>query len=121
MTREEGIFLIECLLRDVRLNWADDPTPRCALAMNLCHELGGDFNILENECREFVNWISEGEEVDGRHFRDDFPYGYEDMNSLHNLPRTLKDKSYEFKLYVKKYITCPDWIFEGEKNEQEAG
>lgn len=107
MTEREKILLVELLLRDVRLNFADTVSPRVKFAKTLCMELGGDFEILSKDCDEFL--ADSG--CDGRYFRNDFPHGYECMEALHNLSNTYKDKSLEFQKYVKTYITCPDFIF----------
>ena len=111
MTKNEKIFMIDCLLRDVRSNWADDPSPRVEFAMNLCYELGGYFNILGDDCKEFISWINAGEEIDGRHFRAEFPYGYENLEKIHKKSFTLADKSQEIKHCVAQYITYPEYLF----------
>ena len=107
MTRNEKILLIELLLWDVRLNFADNVSPRVKFAKTLCMELGGDFEILAKDCDEFLADSS----CDGRYFRDDFPHGYENMETLHGLSHSFKDKSSEFQKYVKTYITCPNYVF----------
>jgi len=107
MTINEKILLIELLLWDVRLNFADKVSPRVKFAKTLCMELGGDFEILAKDCDEFLK----DRYRDGRYFRDDFPHGYEGMETLHNLSNTYQDKSLEFQKYAKTYITCPDYIF----------
>ena len=111
MTKNEKIFMIDCLLRDVRGNWADDPRPRVEFAMDLCYELGGDFNILGDDCKEYIDWADNGEIVDGRHFRAEFPYGYEDLDKMHKKSFTLADKSQEIKRRVDQYITYPEYLF----------
>ena len=39
------------------------------------------------------------------------------MLTREELKRTIHDKSDEFKGYIKKYITCPDWMFDDMKGE----
>lgn len=107
MSREEKILLIYILLKDVRGN-TDDPTySRVSTAIHFCNELGDDFLTLADECKDFL----EDDFTDGRYFRDDFPYGYLNMEQLHGLPETYFDKSEEFKRYVDALVTFPDMIF----------
>lgn len=108
MENKEKIYLIQCLLEDIRGNWAEKVEERTKLAKKLCLEVGGDFCKLACECDEFLSH----EYIDGRFFRTPFPYGYEDMDVLHKLPHTLSDKSDEFKQYVEEYITYPKYRFE---------
>ena len=105
--------MIDCLLRDVRGNWADDPRPRVEFAMDLCYELGGDFKILGDDCKEFISWVNKDGKrgVDGRYFRRYFPYGYEDLDTIHGQSFTLVDKSQEIKRRVDQYITYPEYLF----------
>lgn len=120
MTKSEKIFMIDCLLRDVRCNWADDPRPRVKFAMDLCYELGGDFNILGDDCKEFIGWIDAGEKIDGRHFRDEFPYGYENLNKIHGLQFVLSSKREEVRELVEEYITCPEYLFSDVENKEDV-
>ena len=61
-------------------------------------------------CDEYIaNYFEDG---DGRYFRDVFPYGYEDMEKLHDLEPTFLDKSDEFKAIAEAYITYPDTRFD---------
>ena len=113
MTEQEKIFLIECLLRDIRASWAEKVSKRTRLAKSLCLGLGGDFCKLAIECDKFLA----EEFIDGRFFRTEFPYGYEDMDMLHKLPHTLNDKSDEFKKYVEEYILYPESLFKDIQGE----
>lgn len=108
MNDKEKIYLIQCLLEDVRCNWAEKVEERTNLAKKLCLEIGGDFCKLASECDAFLSQ----EYIDGRFFREPFPYGYENMDMLHKLSHTLSDKSNEFKNYVEEYITYPEYRFE---------
>ena len=109
MDKNEKIYLIQCLLEDVRGNWADPIEPRVGKAKELCEELGGEFDILAGKCgwflENFDGWI------DGRYFRTEFPYGYNGMDALHNCPHTLNDKSREFREYANELITYPEYRF----------
>jgi len=108
MNREEKILMIQCLLHDVRLDFSDKVNRRVEFAINLCNELGDDFLILAGECKDFL----EDDFTDGRYFRDDFPYGYLNMEKLHGLTQTYNDKSSEFKKYVDRLVTCKDMLFD---------
>lgn len=115
MSREEQIYLIQCILEDVRGNWAFQVEERVEFAKDLCEELGDkDFITLAGECAEFLSM----EDKDGRFFRADFPYGYQDMDKLHNLPHTLADKSDEFKGLADVYITYPEYRFDDVEEEK---
>ena len=117
MDKKEKIYLIQCLLEDVRGNWAWDVEERVTLARNLCLELNNDkFNVLAITCSAFLDDCKYGD-IDGRFFRNTFPYGYEEMDKLHHLPHTIADKSEEFKTYVRDYITYPDFRFTDWENQ----
>lgn len=113
MTKNEKIFMIDCLLRDIRLSWAkkEDNEKRCALAMSLCQDLGGDFLILAQDCNTFYYDLLMDDSVDGRYFRDEFPHGYYDLDKIHRCSFTLSDKSRDIKKAVSKYIVCPECLF----------
>ena len=117
MTQNEKIFLIQVLLLDVRGNWSDPIEPRVSKAKELCEEIGGfDFLTLASECEWFLKYFDGW--IDGRHFREDFPYGYKGMNRLHGLPRTFNDKSDEFKACVKELVTYPYLRFKDIKEDE---
>lgn len=107
MNREEKIYLIECLLRDVRGNWADDVTDRVNKSAELCKELGGSFLKLAERCEEFLACKN----IDGRFFRDEFPEGYYGLDNFHSLTANLKDKSQEFQDIAEELITYPEYLF----------
>lgn len=102
MTNEEKILLVELLLKDLRLNWADKTRERADKACSLCKELG--FTKL-------AEVISAWDECDGRYFRYEYPEGYEGMGKLHSLEYTYQDKSDGFKYIVIGYLTYPDMLF----------
>lgn len=110
MSRDEMIYAVYCLLYDIRLNWSEKVKERVELAIKICHKLGGDFDILAEECKKFGEFGYD--EIDGRFFRDDFPYGYYGIEKLHNCSNNTNDKSIYFNMFVDEYITCPDCIFE---------
>jgi len=110
MDKEEKILLIQCLLYDIRLNWGDDIESRINLVKKICLELGGDFETLAKQCDAFLDMKNKCGYVDGRFFREEFPYGYENMYNLHSLINTLSNRSQEFKKYAKN-ITYPDIVF----------
>lgn len=110
MNRDEMIYAVYCLLYDIRLNWSEKVKERVEFAIKICHKLGGDFEVLAQECENFGEFGYD--EIDGRFFRDDFPYGYYGIEKLHNCSNNTNDKSIEFNMLVDEYITCPDCIFE---------
>lgn len=106
MTREEKILLIQLILRDVRLNWTE-PKARVVKAKELCLEIGGDdFKRLAKVCDEYMKDYG-----DGRFFRDTFPEGYEEMDTIHGLASTFLDKSEEFKQAAERILSCPEHAF----------
>ncbi len=109
MNRDEMIYAVYCLLYDIRLNWSEKVKERIELAIKICHKLGGDFEVLAQECENFGEFGYD--EIDGRFFRDDFPYGYYGTEKLHNCSNDINDRSIEFNMFVDEYITCPDCIF----------
>ena len=115
MNRQETIHAIFCLLYDIRLNWADNVEKRVKKVIELCDTIDeDDFKVLKEECIKFNNF--KPDDIDGRYFRDDFPYGYYNMPEKFNLfdstHNNIRDKSEEFKQLVFDFITCPDLIFE---------
>lgn len=131
MTFEEKVLLLECLLRDIRLNWAELTKRRINLAKKLCKDIANDestpeemkekFSILYDSCVDAGRDI-EHEDFDGRFFREEFPYGYEEMDKVHNIPHPYKlaDRSDEFKKLCKEFLTCPGSIFEDAEYDSEA-
>lgn len=109
MSRDEMIYAVYCLLYDIRLNWSEKVKERIELVIKICHKLGGDFEVLAQECEKFNKYQNS---VDGRYFRDNFPYGYLGIEKLHNCSNRTYDKSLYFNMLVDNYITCPHLIFE---------
>ena len=122
MTRNETIRLIEVLLRDIRGNSSCYVYRRVKLAEKLCLSLENeDFKTLADKCNSFAT-REHTDSCDGRYFRAEFPYGYEEMEKLYDPDfnwKTFKDKSEEFKNYVLEYVTIPSSQFEDfpEKDE----
>lgn len=119
MNVNEKILLVQLLLEDIRCNWGWENTSgvcsRAIKAEELCEELAYELNddryfTLANCCNDYIaTYYDDG---DGRYFRDVFPYGYENMGSLHGLAPTFLDKSKEFKLIAEEYLTYPDIRFD---------
>jgi hypothetical protein len=122
MTQNETIRLIEVLLRDIRANWEYYVFRRVKLAEKLCLSLENeDFKILADECISFAT-REHTDSCDGRYFRAEFPYGYEEMEKLYDQDfngKTFADKSEEFKNYVLEYVTIPSSQFEDFPEEDE--
>ena len=115
MTEKEKMFLVYCLLYDIRLDWNSEQKniSRAELASNLCMELGGDFIDLKFTIDTYLQELYNGKSVDGRIFRDGFPKGYCGMDKLYpEITNKLTDKSTEFQEFVKKYIYNPQYIFQ---------
>lgn len=56
MSEKEKIYLIQCLLYDIRLNWSTCVKRRAELAKKLCLEIGSDdFLTLAKECDTFLS------------------------------------------------------------------
>lgn len=119
MNIKEKILMVQLLLQDIRGNWGwendDGICSRAIKARDLCEEIASELNddkylTLANSCNEYIETYFEN--GDGRYFRDEFPYGYENMDGLHGLKYTFKDKSDDFKMVVKEYLTYPDYLFE---------
>ena len=119
MNREEKIFLVQCLLADICENWREcfSVEGPVALATFLCDEIGGEeFSTLASKCTEFL--AMDPVDRDGCCFQTEFPYGYENMDKLHNLSHTLADKSDEFKSMADFYIIYPEHRFEDMKERE---
>lgn len=121
MTTKEKILLVELLLRDIRGNWGWERTgsigSRAKMARDLCKEIASetdneDYMTLAVSCNDYIGCSIAWGDWDGRWFRESFPNGYENMGSLHNLPLTYKDKSAEFKMIAKDYLTYPEHRFD---------
>ena len=108
MSEQEKILLIELILNDIRLNWADSVSSRVETAYRLC----GEISTRSDDFLHLGEVIREWDHSDGRYFRDTFPEGYEDMSNLHNLDYRLNDKSDEFKRVVDSVLTYPEYLFE---------
>lgn len=120
MNIKEKILLVQLFLEDIRGNWGWENTRgefcgRAIKARELCdviaEESGNDdYHILGTRCNAYIaSYFCDG---DGRYFREEFPYGYENMESLHGLKQTFLDKSEEFKALAKQYLTHPECRFE---------
>ena len=122
MNIKEKILLVQLLLEDIRGNWGywgvgKDVEERALKAKSLCEEIAQEFDsdnylLLAHSCDEYITSSRECGDWDGRWFRDEFPYGYENMDELHDLSRTFNDKSDDFKSVAKKYLTYPENRFE---------
>lgn len=120
MTIKEKILLVQVLLEDIRGNWGWENDKgvfchRANKAKELCKEIAeetsnADFLILANSCEVYIGYYHE--DGDGRFFRDRFPYGYINMESLHGLESTFGDKSAEFQTLAREYLTHPEFRFD---------
>lgn len=116
MNYEERVLLLECILRDIRGNWGYDLDRRVKKAKDLATELSIYFDSKFYSILGVISayeWKIKFEgEKDGRFFRGVFPYGYEEMNTIHNLDYILENKSNKFKKDVNFYLTNSWAIFE---------
>lgn len=122
MNVKEKILLVQLLLEDIRGNWGyawdgADAEHRALKAKDLCQEIASELNdndymILAESCDEYIDGSYRYGDWDGRFFRDSFPNGYENMDKLHGLTKTYKDKSENFQLIAKGYLTYPENRFD---------
>lgn len=121
MNVKEKILLVQLLLEDIRGNWgwenAGGFCDRAEAARDLCEEIAKElkddnFYILSGTCSEYISYSEDEGNYDGRFFRDVFPQGYEHMDVLHGLTTTFIDKSEDFKLVAKQYLTYPEHRFD---------
>ena len=124
MDVKEKILLVQLLLEDIRGNWGWERTgvfcSRVNKAKDLCEEIANELNddnyfILAGSCGEYISLCEDGDD-DGRFFREEFPKGYENMDELHGLDFTYKDKSDDFKTIAKEYLTYPGHRFDDWEN-----
>lgn len=108
MTKQEKLLLLQLILEDVRSNWAFSVRERISGALELAEELK-DVEGMD----ELIETIKDYEidTGDGRYFRDNYPCGYLEMDSLHELEKTFNDKSDEFKKKAKQLLTYPEYRF----------
>lgn len=116
MNTKEKILLIQLLLEDIRGNWGDNPEKRALKAKSLCEEIANEthneeFTILADFCDTYINSSKNWGDWDGRFFRQPFPMGYEKMEKLHRLKPTYNNKSKDFQIAAKEYITYPEFRF----------
>ena len=77
MNQNEKILLLQLILEDIRGNW-NDQEERVEMALDLAKKL---INI--DWMSEMIATIEDYDYSDGRYFRDDYPYGYYNMDKLH--------------------------------------
>lgn len=122
MDVKEKILLVQLLLEDIRGNWGfafygKDALYRALKAKSLCEEIASELNdnnymVLANSCDSYIQSSYKCGDWDGRYFRDYFPLGYINMDSLHKLSHTYADKSDEFKTVSIEYLTYPENRFD---------
>ena len=114
MNNNEKILALQLILEDIRGNWGWGLEDRVYEALQLSEELEKEYEEFK-KMTETINEFKEDMEsnyeyIDGRFFRDSFPYGYEEMYKLHGMKHTYKDKSDEFKKIVD-CLTYPEYSF----------
>lgn len=119
MSINEKLLAIELILRDIRSTWRieDKLIERTSKAYKLSNEiindkectdyLKYDMYIMINCINEFIDDIEIG--CDGRYFREEFPYGYEEMGKIHGLDYIYNDKSEEFKNIIDSLLIYPKY------------
>lgn len=116
MSNEEKILLIKLILEDIRGNWGWENGNRTEKAYELSRELYKNTNDEKwDKLSDCIASYINGE--DGRYFRRDFPNGYIGMENLYSITETYEDKSNEFKINVKEYLTYPEYRFEDFREE----
>lgn len=124
MNTKEKILLVQLLLEDIRCDWGHggvgrNAEDRALKAKSLCKEIAKETNnneylILADYCDIYISSSKKWGDWDGRFFRQPFPMGYENMDNLHKLEATFKDKSKDFQSIATEYLTDPytsfaDW------------
>lgn len=120
MNDSEKLLLVELLLRDIRGNWGWENEPRDLKAQSLLEKLENknkDTEILLSEIKAYSEMPFSSR--DGRYFRETYPYGYLDMDEVHGMNYTFKDKSQDFKQACIKYLTYPYYLFKDVANAEE--
>lgn len=108
MDRKEKILLLQLILEDIRGNWGFDLEERYEMALELAKEL--ELKEFISSITEYIQYCSYGDN-DGRFFRMSYKDGgYENMEKLHGLNKTIIDKSDEFKEMID-VLTYPEYRF----------
>lgn len=118
MNTKEKILLVQLLLEDIRCDWSDGDSAkaRALKAKSLCEEIAdatgnADYVCLAEFCDIYTSSSVRWEDWDGRFFRQAFPMGYLEMDKLHGLSHTFKNRSKEFQDVVEEYMTSPELVF----------
>lgn len=121
MNTKEKILLVQLLLEDIRDNWGHglygrNAEDRALKAKSLCEEIAKETNnseylILSDNCEVYISSSKRWGDWDGRFFRQSFPMGYGNMNKLHGLKNTYKNKSKDFQSVAEEYLTSPEIAF----------
>ena len=122
MNTKEKILIVQLILTDIRCNWGcnwgeKSAEERALKAKSLCEEIANEthndeFTLLADFCDTYINSSKKWGDWDGRFFRSAFPMGYEKMDRFHNLKRTYKNRSKDFRSMADEYITAPELIFD---------
>lgn len=116
METKEKTLLLQLILEDLRGNWGYDAPIRALKARELAKELGLDKHY--ERIKSYMKESNECGDWDGRYFRCSKEHGgYEGMDEMHGLTKTLKDKSEEFKKEALDILTYPEYRFDDYENE----
>jgi hypothetical protein len=111
MNEEEKTLLLQLILEDLRGNWGYNAEVRAMKAGELAKEIG--LTKHYERTQSYIKESSEYGDWDGRYFRCSKEIGgYEGMDEMHGLPKTLKDKSEEFKKEALDILTYPEYRFD---------
>lgn len=116
MNTNEKILLVQLLLEDIEYDYDSNAEGRALKAKSLCEEIvsetrNDEFAILADFCDTYINSGKKWGDWDGRLFRQSFPMGYNNMDKLHKLKHTIKNKSDDFKFVTKEYMAFPEFRF----------
>lgn len=116
MDTKEKILLVQLLLEDIGYDCEHNADGRALKAKSLCEELAiesrnDDFTLLADFCDTYVRSSKRWGDWDGRFFRQSFPMGYNNMDKLHGLKHTYKNRSDDFKSIVNEFMTSLEYIF----------
>lgn len=108
LDRNEKILLLQCILMDIRGNWAFEDVDRREVALGLARDLKDvpGMDVLAKAIEHYET----GE--DGRYFRYDYPRGYNGMENLHGLSANAEDWTKEFLIVYGRVLTYPMDVLE---------
>lgn len=120
LSNEEKLLLLDVLLQDFCGNWgASDTKKRYPLVVKLCEELVSQYPI--QEVQKSVLKFPEADFYGDGYFHGSYQEGgYEELQELHQLPVTFRDKKHEFKTVASEYVTTSGLFEDIEEDDEMA-